>query len=346
MSSKDPKKPQLKGVFHLNINTSNHQNNQDLPKDEPKLSKPGDNLPQQSEGNILTTMNSLHPLNQNDPLDTSNMTNIFPVPKPYKVYSYSKDYYDELYLNLIFDEQRFYQKINYNYMNFQKNINSNMRAILIDWLIDVHYRFNMKRKTLFHCVFIIDAYLSKNTVERTKLQLLGMVALLIACKQNEIIYPRLTSFLAVADNAYTLKELTDMELKVIKKLEFDILAPTAEEFFSINADYFEFTQKQRFFGEYLLDVSLLDFGLLKYKPSTIAVACGYIVMKFFHLNGINLIIDNASPDVNQNNVKECAKHLCFLMKFISQSVLGATKNKYMSDKYMKVAQICEDSLDI
>ena len=68
-----------------------------------------------------------------------------------------------------------------------------------------------------------------------------------------------------------------MERRVIKKLDFDILSPTAEEFYEINAEYFEFTEKQRFLGEYFLDASLIDYGLLKYKQSTIAVACGYIV---------------------------------------------------------------------
>ena len=118
------------------------------------------------------------------------------------------------------------------------------------------------------------------------MQLLGIAALLIACKENEITYPPLKTFLALSEYSYTLKELIDMEIKIIKKLDFDILVPTSIEFFGINSGNFEFTEKQRFFGEYILDTSLIDYNLLKYKPSTIAVACGYIVIKFFNLNGI------------------------------------------------------------
>ena len=150
------------------------------------------------------------------------------------------------------------------------------------------------------------------------------------------------SFLAFSDNLYTLKELTDMEIKVIRSLEFDILAPTADDFFMINAEYFEFTEKQKFFGEYFLDASLIDYHLLKYKQSTIAVACGYIVIKFFNLNGIHLIVNNTLSDINSNDVKNCAKDLCFLLKNLSNSSLGSTKNKYMSDKYMNVAKLCEN----
>ena len=216
-----------------------------------------------------------------------------------------------------------------------------MRAILVDWLIDVHFKFDMRKKTLFNCIYIIDAFLSKNFLNRKYLQLLGMTALLISCKETEIMYPSLNSFLALSDYSYSLEELTNMERHVMKILDFDILAPTAEEFYEINAEYFKFTEKQRFFGEYFLDASLIDYHLLKYKQSTIAVACGYIVLKYFNLNGFNLIVNNTNPGVNQNEVKDCAIHLCFLIKNLSESSLEATKNKYMSYKYMNVAQLCK-----
>ena len=226
-------------------------------------------------------------------------------------------------------------------MSFQKSINYKMRAILVDWLIDVHNRCEMKKKTLFQTIFIIDAFLSKNTIDKKHFQLLGMAALLIASKETEIIFPSLNTFLALSNFAYTKQELVDMEREVIKKLNFDILAPTAEEFFEINAEYFEFTQEQKFFGEYFLDSSLIDYNLLKYKPSTIAVACGYIVMKYYKLDGVHLIIDNRSFDVNQKEVKSCARELCFLLKNLSNSSLVATKNKYMTKKYMNIANLCE-----
>ena len=67
--------------------------------------------------------------------------------KKNKIYTYNQEYFDELYLNLILDEVNFYQKLKPNYMNIQRNINYEMRAILVDWLIDIHYKLNMKKKT-------------------------------------------------------------------------------------------------------------------------------------------------------------------------------------------------------
>ena len=352
--SSDPKNVKLNGVFQQNISTSSQQNNQEAPMEEEKPQKNSANPQNISQASILTTMSSVESQNHQETLDIFNISNntnlnssedikISSSKNEEEIYSFGKEYFDEVYQNLLLDEQIFYQKINFNYLNNQNSINDKMRAILVDWLIDVHFRFNMKQKTLFHCIFIIDAFLSKAFVERKDFQLLGMTALLIACKESEIMYPSLNSFIALSDYTYTLQELRDMERKVIKKLDFDILAPTAEEFFGINAEYFKFTEKQRFFGEYFLDASLIDYDLLKYKQSTIAVACGYIVMKFFKLDGVHSILENTFSDVKQKEVKNCARDLCFLVKNLSNSPLGATKNKYMSDKYMKVAELCEDN---
>jgi cyclin B len=45
-------------------------------------------------------------------------------------------------------------------MKKQKDINEKMWAILIDWLIEVHYKFKLNPDTLFITVNIIDRYLS------------------------------------------------------------------------------------------------------------------------------------------------------------------------------------------
>ena len=341
---------QLNGVFLKNMNKISPQKDQEASMDLENPQKYDLNIQNESQTSILTTMGSMESLNQKEPLNNSNSINlnssddikIFKSKEKEVIYSFGEEYFDEVYLNLLLDEKKFYKKINSNYMTLQKSINDKMRAILVDWLIDVHFRFDMKKKTLFNCIYIIDAFLSKNLIDRKYLQLLGMAALLISCKETEIMYPSLNSFLALSDFSYSLQELTNMERFVMKILDFDILAPTAEEFYAINAEYFKFGEKQRFFGEYFLDASLIDYNLLKYNQSTIAVACGYIVMKFFNLNGVHSLLKNTGDNIKQIDVKNCARDLCFLVKNLSNSSLKATKNKYMSDKYMNIAELCED----
>jgi hypothetical protein len=55
------------------------------------------------------------------------------------------------------------------YMTKQTDINEKMRAILIDWLIEVHLKFKLLPETLFLTVNMIDRYLDKVVIPRTKL---------------------------------------------------------------------------------------------------------------------------------------------------------------------------------
>lgn len=84
----------------------------------------------------------------------------------------------------------------------QNDINEKMRAILIDWLIDVHLKFKLVPETLYLTVNLIDRYLSSNAIPRQKLQLVGVAAMLIATKYEEIYPPEVKDFEYVTDRAY------------------------------------------------------------------------------------------------------------------------------------------------
>ena len=70
----------------------------------------------------------------------------------------------------------------------QTEINSKMRKILIDWLIDVHLKYRLLPETLFIAINLIDRYTERNTITRRKYQLVGVTCLMIAAKYEEI-YP-------------------------------------------------------------------------------------------------------------------------------------------------------------
>lgn len=76
-----------------------------------------------------------------------------------------------------------------SYMSSQAEINERMRAILIDWIIEVQHRLILMPETLYLTVYIIDQYLSMESVTRKELQLVGISAMLIASKYEEIWAP-------------------------------------------------------------------------------------------------------------------------------------------------------------
>ena len=253
------------------------------------------------------------------------------------------EYLDEIYTNLLSDEKLMKFSPMIGYMERQSDINEQMRAILIDWLVEVHYRFRLKSETLFQTVWIIDTYLSLVEITRAKLQLLGIASLLIACKSQEIYYPQLNEFIDITDGAYAKHELIDMEKKVLKILDFNIVAPTANDFYNIITKAFCFDQKQFYLGKYFLESSLIDYRMIKYSSSVIGVSCAYIVMKFFGIDNYKILYKNEVVKENcpQKVIKEAARDICFLVKNLSQSTLKAVKDKYSLNHFLNVVQYCE-----
>ena len=89
------------------------------------------------------------------------------------------------------------------YMNGQPHINVAMRSILMDWLIEVNLKMKHVPETLHLNVNIVDRYLSKATVTRSELQLVGVTALFIASKYEEIYQCELEEMVRICDDAYT-----------------------------------------------------------------------------------------------------------------------------------------------
>ena len=90
-----------------------------------------------------------------------------------------------------------------NCLKGQTEINEKMRAVLISWLVEVHIKFKLLPETLFLTVNIIDRYTEKRQVSRTNYQLLGVAAMLIASKYEEIYAPEVNDFVYMTDKAYT-----------------------------------------------------------------------------------------------------------------------------------------------
>ena len=255
---------------------------------------------------------------------------------------FSGEYINEIYSNLLLDEKNL--KPLYGYIQNQHDINEQMRAILIDWLIEVHYKFHLKDETLYQTVFIIDSYLSAFPILRAKLQLLGIAALLISCKAQEIYYPQLFELIDITDGAYIKDELVEMENHILKILSFNIVSPTAIEFYNIVSRAFNFDQKQYFLGKYFMESSLIDYQMIKYSASVIGVSCAYVVMKFCGINNYKCLYskDVIKEECPQKIIKEAAREICFLVKNLSNSNLKAVKDKYSLPQFLNVAQYCEE----
>jgi hypothetical protein len=160
-----------------------------------------------------------------------------------------------------------------NYMVFHDDIDSNKRSILINWLVEVTDEYELQTETLFICVNIIDRFLSKMSVSTSHFQLLGVAAMFIATKYEEIYPPYLSQFVEVTDETFSGKQIIQMEQEILRTLDFRISMPTITFFLRQIFAYNKFTKKVYNLAEYLCYLSLLaDQPFLEYYPSEIALA--------------------------------------------------------------------------
>ena len=269
--------------------------------------------------------------------DTSKITNV----------QIPKDYLNIIYYNLLIEEKKGISPMpDHTYMGRQSEINEKMRSILVDWLIDVHFKFGFTDETLFMTVSIIDRYLSVEQITRTNFQLLGITALMIACKHEEIDLPKIDDFIYITDNAYVKNEVIKMEEDVLSKLNFAFLYPSPIKFFEYLSFHFNFEKKHHMMGIYLMETFLLDVKNAKYKPSIISCACAYIVMKFFKMKNYQesynkkfFNLDEKNAKYSEHNIKECAKDICLYVDNINKTNYKACVKKYSKPEQEKVAII-------
>lgn len=57
-----------------------------------------------------------------------------------------------------------------------------MRALLVDWMVEVQESFELNHETLYLAVKLVDLFLCREMTKKDELQLLGSAALFIASK--------------------------------------------------------------------------------------------------------------------------------------------------------------------
>ena len=200
------------------------------------------------------------------------------------------------YLNDIwksFIEKEKYNNYSFNdIINIQIDIKYQMRCILIDWIISLQNKFFKKSSTLFLTINLIDRYLSKKSIHRTKFQLLGVTSLFIAFKYEEIYMKNINDFIDLTARAFDKAEILSMEKTIINLVEFNLDLPLSNDFFDLLSTVYKFDKKEYNFGCFLLEAFLLDINCCKYKQSQIGLATCFIILRLRQMKRINPIEDN------------------------------------------------------
>lgn len=121
------------------------------------------------------------------------------------------------------------------YLQQHRDINEDMRDIVIDWLVDVHRKFKMKTETLFQALSLMDRYLERNEIKKEIFQLVATTCLFITSKFEEIYPPVLEDFVYICADTYTKNEIIHMESLVLNDIGFRLVGSTSHTLLGIYA---------------------------------------------------------------------------------------------------------------
>ncbi|XP_075118510.1 G2/mitotic-specific cyclin-B1 [Leptodactylus fuscus] len=242
------------------------------------------------------------------------------------------DYVKDIYCYLMDLEAK--QAIKPDYLQGQ-DINGNMRAILVDWLVQVHMRFKLLQETMLMTVCILDRFLQVNPVPKKLLQLAGVTSMFIASKYEEIYCPTIGDFAFVTDHTYTKAQIRNMERQILTVLKFEIGRPLSLHFLRRASKIGEVEAQLHTLAKYLMELAMLDYDMVHFPPSQVAAAA-------FHLSQKVLDGSEWTPTL-QHYMVYTESSLVPVMQHLAKNVLKVNKGltKFMSvrDKYARSQQM-------
>ncbi|KAK4404727.1 G2/mitotic-specific cyclin-1 [Sesamum angolense] len=244
------------------------------------------------------------------------------------------EYVDEIY--------KFYKSVEdegrvHDYMDSQPEINEKMRAILIDWLIQVHHKFELNPETFYLTINIVDRYLAAKTTSRRELQLVGLGAMLIASKYEEIWAPEVNELVCISDRTYTNEQVLVMEKRILAALEWYLTVPTPYVFLArfIKASQTDSDVENMVY--FLAELGMMNYATLIYCPSMIAASAVYAARCTLNKAPVWNETLKLYTGFSEPQLMDCAKLLVSFHSTAADQKLRGIYRKYSSSERGAVA---------
>ncbi|XP_019107884.2 putative cyclin-B3-1 isoform X2 [Beta vulgaris subsp. vulgaris] len=226
-----------------------------------------------------------------------------------------------------------------NYMIIQTDATPQMRGLLINWLIEVHDKFDLMPETLYLTVALLDRYLSLVTIKKKELQLVGLASLLLASKYEDFWHPRVKDLISISAESYTRKQMLEMEKSILKKLKFRLNLPTAYVFMLRFLKASQSDKRHEHLSFYLIELCLVKYESLRFRPSLLCASAVYVAR--CTLNEIpawtSLLEKHARTKELQ--IRDCAEMIVSVHKSACAGLLKVTYDKYMQPKFGGIAAV-------
>jgi len=224
-----------------------------------------------------------------------------------------------------------------DYMSAQMEITDVMRAILVDWLVEVQESFELNHETLYTAVKMTDLYLSKKQVRKEDLQLVGATSCLIACKVDERIPPMVDDFLYVCDDAYTRDQLMKMERKMLGVVGFDLGYSLSYRFLRRFGRVCKVTMPVLTLARYILELSLMEYSVnVDISESEVAAGCLVLAFKMKGIKGYGSTL-NYYSGFELKELDSMVQKLLTMLQKPAKDNLKTVRSKYSHRVFHEVA---------
>jgi len=228
-------------------------------------------------------------------------------------------------------------------LEVNKELTWKMRTSLVDWIIQLHYAFKFCLETLYLTINIVDRFLSVHIVPSAHLPLVGIAALFIAAKYEEIIVPSVEQILKAANNCNIPEEVFIVERCILRELEFDLNYPSPLNFLRRISKADDYEMFGRTLSKFFMELSLLNSEFLNYLPSKITAASMY-------LSRIMLDRPEWTPNLrhysgyHEDELKECVSLLIQSLASPPKKWNRSVLDKYALPKFGKVSLFAREWL--
>lgn len=247
------------------------------------------------------------------------------------------EYVDEIYQHYWVTEAH-HQSLK-NYMKIQTDITPQMRGILINWLIEVHLKFDLMQETLYLMVTLLDYYLSVVSIKKNEMQLVGLTTLLLASKYEDFWHPKVMELISISAELYTREQMLTMETTILHKLNFRLNLPTPYVFMLRFLRAAKGSKEFENLAFFLIELCLVEYDALHFKPSLLCASAIYVARCTLHISPPWTPLLSKHSHYQECQIRDCAEMILRFHQAARTAVLKVTFDKYMSNHNFKVASI-------
>ncbi|KAM4818413.1 G2/mitotic-specific cyclin-B3 isoform 2-T2 [Thomomys bottae] len=225
-----------------------------------------------------------------------------------------------------------------NYMDKQTDLSCDMRALLVDWLVEVQMNFEMRHETLYLAVKLVDHYLTLSLCKKENLQLLGSTAFFIAAKFEEPYPPSLKEFLYICEDLYQRRDMLDMEASVLTTLDYDINIPIPYHFLRRYAMCLQSSMTTLTLSRYICEITLQESHYIPERASKLAAGSFLLALCMKNLGHLIRSLERHSG-YTVSDLYCLVRKLNVLVTLQPYCEFKTVYNKYSSEVYYEVAKI-------